>query len=97
MPNPLEYEEESEHSDADLFGSDPEDDGGDDDVLVDKRKPVPARAPPVVQAKPETSSASQPARPTVEQRIEELRKLHARPSPPPNEGVPSLKWHTMRG
>lgn len=98
MPNPLEYDEESDGMEADLFGSEPEDDQ--DDLIPDKRKPVKVAGPSTplgAPVQPSSPAPQAPTRVTAEQRLEQLRRQHTSLERPPVSGVPTLKWLTMRG
>jgi hypothetical protein len=103
MPNPLEYDEESDTGDG-LFGSDDEDKGCDDidDILPDTRIPVvPATASTPTSVSLSGASTSQTVVPTglpnPDQRFEELRQQRTLLDHEPSTGIPSLKWLTMRG
>ncbi|BEJ16873.1 hypothetical protein CspHIS471_0602740 [Cutaneotrichosporon sp. HIS471] len=102
MPNPLEYDEESD-DDEGLFGSDDEEQGdvNIDDILPDTRKPVvpvnPTTATSVslnghATSKPVNSSTLV----TPDERYQELSCQRARLSPSVEAGVQSLKSMAMR-
>lgn len=102
MPNPLEYDEELEGSENELFGSESEYEQ--EDLIPDKRKPIKAvkagpstgDSLPPTNRHPATPTPQAPPRLTPEQRLEQIRQKHTCLDRPPSSGSPTLKWLTMR-
>ncbi|CAK9785473.1 hypothetical protein CC85DRAFT_286642 [Cutaneotrichosporon oleaginosum] len=102
MPNPLEYDEESDTGDG-LFGSDDEDNGciDVDDILPDTRKPVaPLKSSTAASVSLTGASTSQLSTPSgrlnPDQRYEELTRQRSFLEPAPITGPPSFKAMIMR-